>query len=236
MNSGLCRITVLSLLSLGIPCLCSGTTRVSAQIADLSASGAPVKISGHVIFEEDQSRLLPYLVSTSISFKNVSDTPILLNVVRLRFVTAHIKVTYLEQDDYYFQEVMLQPGSSTYLSIKLPFGRSSAVYDARPIRPHADAKVVFVQFANGSKWGDSNVADRAINERKLALDSLESLSKISKNDSEQNFVRALMQPTELEPLLKLQELYHNSKDYSSVSLRMNEMLQSARVHFESFQP
>jgi hypothetical protein len=205
-------------------------TRLTAKVADMSEPGAPIKISGDVIFEEDESKLLPYSIATDITFSNLVTKSILLSIVNLKLVSTHIRDFHTEDDDYFFQRHVLQPSSPAHLRITVPFGRSIPPYQARATKATAEARVLFVQFLDGTTWGDSSSAGPISERRIAARNVLESLSELYKAGREQDFLDQLSRTTELQPILTLQNLYDKTKNIATVATRVEEMLQNAKVH------
>jgi hypothetical protein len=88
---------------------------------------------------------------------------------------------------------------------------------------------MFVQFVDGSSWGDSAAAAKSLRDRQLVLEQLEILKEDEKREGRKEFLEALSQPTILQPILSLQDLYSEKRDLSLVVGRVNDMLENARV-------
>jgi hypothetical protein len=202
-------------------------------VVQVSKAGAPVTVTGRVTAKDQPSEVLRYSFEGDVEMTNISGRAILLMIVDLNIVsTLPISLDYLEEDDYFFEPKMLEPGSIAELQRRLGrLGEPSRKDDfTKEVKPSARAKVLFVQFSDGSTWGDAAAGERLLTNRQLSLKQLELLKEDYQKRSEEEFSNELLKPTLLQPILSLQELYRENKDLALVLARLEDMLENARGH------
>jgi hypothetical protein len=218
--------------------LLAGTPFAGAQsksvlpVLDVSEAGAPLRVAGSVTAKDQPSELPRYSFEGDIEMSNVSSKPILLMVLTLDVLSAlPVSLNYREERDYFFESKTLQPGSSTKLQRVLGrFGEPSRKEDfAVEVKPFARAKVAFVQFSDGSSWGYAAAAEQVLRNRQLSLKQLELLNEDYRKRSEEEFLDEFLQPTLLQPIFGLQELYRERRDLAPVLARLDDMLENART-------
>lgn len=216
--------------------LLAGTSLTTTQsesvlpVVDVSHSGAPLKVTGTVTANDQSSEVPRYSFAANVAMTNVSAKPILLMLVTLDIVSAlPMSLNYLEEEDYFFEPRPLQPQSSAMLQRVLgKFGEPSRKDDLlAKVRSSAHAKVIFVQFSDGSSWGDAVAAERSLSNRQKALERLEVLDEVYRNRGKKEFLNQLLQPTLLQPIFSLQYLYHQKGDLTLVLANLDNMLQTA---------
>ena len=90
--------------------------------------------------------------------------------------------------------------------------------------------MVFVQFLDGSMWGDAGASERFMNTRQHSMIELENLAAVYRTEGESKFLRDLSRATELEPIFALQRLYEEEKAVGPVVTKIDDMLRNARIH------
>jgi hypothetical protein len=201
-------------------------------VMEVSDAGAPVRITGHITAKDQLSEVLRYSFEGDVDLTNVSSEPILLMVAKIDVASKlPVSLSYSEEDDYFFESKMLRPGSSAKLQPVLgTFGEPQRSRKSFVAEPSARARIVFVQFLNGSTWGDPVAAERLLRNRRLSLKQLEILKEDYRRQGEEEFQKTLLQPTLLQPIMALQDLYHEKGDLILVLARLDEMLENARTH------
>lgn len=216
--------------------LLAGTSLTATQsesvlpVVDVSYSGAPLKVTGTVTASDEPSEVPRYRFAANVAMTNVSAKPILLMLVTLDIVsTLPMSLNHLEEEDYFFEPRLLQPQSSAILQRALgKFSEPSRKEDLlAKVRPSAHAKVVFVQFSDGSSWGDAVAAERSLSNRQKALERLEVLDQVYRKRGKKEFLSQLLQPTLLQPIFSLQYLYRQKGDLTPVLASLDNMLQTA---------
>ena len=143
------------------------------RFSDVSPAGSPMTFSGNGEISDSLS------ASYNVTGKNVSSKEILAYVV---------SVGGFETDyhDYFFKSSGIHPGDSEEITNQsgIPFFKKDPM-----ILP---VKVLFVQFANGSKWGDEHAGKHQtgaemIAGRLLIRDFLAEAVKVYQEGGEQEF-------------------------------------------------
>jgi hypothetical protein len=202
-------------------------------IVQVSKADSPVTVTGRVTAKDQPSEVLRYSFEGDIEMTNISGRTILLMIIDLNIVSPlPVNLDYLEEDDYYFEPKMLEPGSIAELQRRLGrFGEPSRKEDfTNEVKPSARAKALFVQFSDGSTWGDAAAAKRLLTNRQLSLKQLEILKDDYQKRSEEEFSTELLKPTLLQSILSLQELYRKKQGLAPVLARLDDMLENARGH------
>jgi hypothetical protein len=201
-------------------------------VSDVSKAGAPLKVAGRVTAKDQPSEVPRYSFESDIEMTNVSSKPILLMTVTLDIAcTLPVGLKYSEEDDYFFESKMLQPGSMAKLQRVLGrFGEPSRKEDfTNEVNPSARSSVAFVQFSDGSTWGDAAAGERLLRNRQLSLKQLETLKEDYRKKGAAEFLNELLQPTLLQPVFSLQELYREKRDLALVLAGLDDMLENARA-------
>jgi hypothetical protein len=203
------------------------------SITNVSQPGSPITIVGTVNVNEHTSVQFPYSFRTEVSLTNVSPKAVLAMVVMTDIRNAtEIDLNNTRKDDYFFGSDSFEPNTVVMVDDTLgPYGKPRAEAELEPKRPTAIAKVEFVQFADGSVWGDPAAGKDLLRERRLALDELRFLENTSRMKGEQQFVEELEKPSQLSAILNLQQLYNsNEGDASAVLQKIASMLEQANLH------
>lgn len=225
-----CRAKLMCLVLLAATSLTGAQSDSVLPVVDISHSGAPLKVTGTVTANDRPFEVPRYSFAANVAMTNVSDKPILLMLVTLDIVTAlPMSLNYLEEEDYFFEQRLLQPRSSAMLQRVLgKFGEPSRKEDfSVKAKPSAHARVTFVQFSDGSSWGDAVAAGRSLSNRQKALERLEVLDQVYRKRGKKEFLSQLLQPTLLQPIFSLQYLYREKGDLTPVLANLDNMLQTA---------
>ena len=226
-------------LLIKVMCLAVLTSTVIAEaqservipVVEVNGTG-PVRVAGRVIAKDQPSEAPRYSFEANVEMTDVSAKPILLIVVTLDALsTLPVSFNYREEKDYFFEPDMLQPGSIARLQGVLGrFGEPSRKEDfSVKVEPSARVKVAFVQFSDGSSWGEARAAEQALRNRQLSLRELEFLNEEYRQRSVEEFLSEFLQPTLLQPIFSLQELYRENLDLAPVLARLDSMLKNARA-------
>ena len=162
------QITVLLGFLFGTSAACYGQGKIALH--DVSEHGAPLRVSGTISFEVDPSQAIRYTYRTEGSVANVSDRDVVLTAIHIE--ASGENAPGLDSNlvvDRFFGPTVLRAGQSEKLDMPpVSFG-TPTVNSSRPPIPVATAKVTFVQFVNGSTWGDADAGRRLIRQRRLTL-------------------------------------------------------------------
>jgi hypothetical protein len=157
----------------GAPAICCCQAAIPLQ--DVGGQGSPMRVSGQVSFQDDPSASSRYTYRIEGSIANLSDKAVVLTVIHyeVRGVGTLGLDINLHSDDHFFHPKDLQPGEEERITTQ------SLLFNTPEIQKHeitgggdwqtvsadvesgrtpaATAKVVFVQYADGSTWGESDV-------------------------------------------------------------------------------
>jgi hypothetical protein len=173
------------------------TGALVVPIEDKSGPGSPLQISGHVSFVETViANKVTSSRSENVKARNISDKPILLLVASLE--DAGPKSSGEDFDlvvDNFFKEKAMLPGEDVTL-LQRPFGEH---YTSEPFRstsseerpPKAQFHLGFVQFSDGSTFGDSAAARKWLDSRESTLVYLKKLRQQYYEQGEPALLQAL---------------------------------------------
>jgi hypothetical protein len=166
----------------------------TVPVMDKSDRGRPLEISGTASFTE---RIIANSVISSSHFRvearNVSGKGILLQLAYFDGVGPHGGgVHHVIQIDHFFWGD-IAPGDSFVLARSGPRERSSASTDrVSPLQPadepKAEVSVQYVQFVDGSTFGEETIAKERLEVRSVILDALRRLD----NAGSEKVFRALL--------------------------------------------
>jgi hypothetical protein len=181
--------------------------QVHTRLNDISAAGSPVRISGQAAFRDDHSQGPRYGFEANALAMNVSRKSILLFVMHFEVkgpTGPSLEDNY--QQDYFFVADPLRPGGVEDVGLA-PLRISSPMVNGelatetmRRAEPDALVTLEFVQFSDGSTWGDAQSATGALNARQQTLRELALLEQIYSQAGEQEFMANLSKPSVLESI------------------------------------
>lgn len=235
----LCAILWIGSFSLGFTW--SGDTKVTVvQVQDRSASGNPFAVSGTVEIRETplDNKRVKGEISEDILVRNISGRAILTFVAWLDVVPAYGAPEHsVRQYERFFTSELIDPGDELIFSE--PYGYSISPYDfekSSPESPRAELRIVYVQFLDGSLYG--NVAHgRDIRRiRKLTWHYLKDLDKAYTKLGEADFLQELSEIVEPGENVLIENLRKMQRTRGTVAavLHMRHMLQAAEEHQAGF--
>jgi hypothetical protein len=136
-------------------------------------------------------------------------------------------------DDNFFSN-LLQPGATDTLEESWRFGTASSGAESMPgeerSTPSANVSMLFVQFADGSTWGDSASARTALESRTDTVSRLMALESIYRGDGENALIDDLLKPTALPVIWQLQDFCRHTEDKNKVLGLFFRVSQAADDH------
>jgi hypothetical protein len=161
------------------PALCAQVGQ-SMEIQDLSGKGSPIRISGRMRVGHDSANQLPFSFQASFSIKNASPKGILLMVVNLQASNA---AGLQFAQEYFFGDAFAPGQVESHDVPEIRLGRGK-------LDPHAAAQAhaEFVQFADGSTWGDVHSAQSVLSDRGKTLAELDLLEHLYEQKGESAFL------------------------------------------------
>jgi hypothetical protein len=177
-----------------------------------------------------QGELQPRLVF-HISEKNVSEKDILLAVLSIEVLGASQEPldpssSQSRSDDWFF-------GSRVFAAHT---GNAIEMVDYPPRKqPPAfgvNVELVFVQFADGSTWGDPDQAGMALSQRGAWLKELMDLARTYQTEGAAKFASALMKQSRGPATYDLKDSYQTSGDTAGAVKLVDEKLKNAESNLE----
>jgi hypothetical protein len=184
------------------------------SLRDISERGKPLRIVGYVTFQDNPAEnVRSYWVHASA--KNVSMKGISAWSGSIE-TTGGIgpELNLSESHDFFFTgDVIAQNGADGVQScptrLVLGVGNGKSSTDTTAPAPTASVRVTFVQFSDGSIWGDSDEAAKAHQLRRETLQKIQSLQQVYSERGEKAFMDALAEPTALPCFERIKTLCEN---------------------------
>jgi hypothetical protein len=153
------------------------------ELHDVSGATSPIRVSGRVAFRCDSSNSLPFSYKVSFAARNVSAKSIVMMALHIDAMglggPGHDE-KYLQ--DYFFSDAVAPGDSDIHDSQQGSFGQSvndKPMTCAEPDpNPLASVKVEFIQFGDGSTWGDPAFAKAGFERRREMLAELDRLEHV----------------------------------------------------------
>ena len=239
MHRSCCEITLCVLLAAvagsgGAP---RAAAQVQIKLLDISGDSSPIHVSGYVTFSDNPSKVTRYSYQVTASAANTANKDILLMVMHFEASAGNapgLDDTY--RHEYFFSSKALEPGVSesvhgSPLIVSPPFVDGQPVWTSGPStsEPKATAQVEFVQFSDGSTWGDPEAAKDDLKARQATLQELELLERTYRSSGESAFRDQLSRQVFLSCITSLKSSCKDKRDYSRCALnKIREMLEVAR--------
>jgi hypothetical protein len=191
------QIAVLFSFLLGISGVCYGQLKLALH--DVRKHRTPVRVSGTISFQDDPSQAIRYTYRTEGFLSNVSKKGVLLTVVRFeaRGVNEPGLDNSYEMDRFFGRAVLQAGGLEKIRDFPISFGET--IVNGKPVpeevgpdaHPTATAQVTFVQFVDGSTWGDVDAGREFILRRRSTLGELKRLEQVLNSQGTDVFARDL---------------------------------------------
>jgi hypothetical protein len=178
----------------------------SVPIQTKSGADTPLQVSGKLTLQESaRGNELEWSWGEKVAITNVTGKAILLFVATIAEIGRHPAPagrhaalgdgpTYQLEDDRFFNEKLIEPGESLVLRDTKP-GAPDVACCINPLAethdPSAEYRVQFVQFADGSVFGDPAEARGSLAIRQTILRGLRELLQSYEHDGESGFVARL---------------------------------------------
>jgi hypothetical protein len=207
---------------------------------DRSPSGSPLLVTGDVTVRDRPTERLRYSVEGRLSLTNASSKPILLTVVSLQGKNTPV-INDTTSHDYYFSE-LFEPHSTEnrewtfgpFVSqLEVKSGAVSKWVDIEPAgtaQQKGFASVLFVQYADGSTWGDAAKAKAALEVRHNGIERLKALESVYRREGEKVFIDDLSKPSYLPAISSLQNFRNHVDDKSKVVDQLFRMRATSDEH------
>lgn len=207
--------------------------QASVPLSEISSPRCPLRIEGMVTTTDEMSSgSSNFSFRTNVSATNVSTKDILLLVIEMDILgMAGFGMKNNEIDDYFFmQEAFKSSTTKLFTNTELPIGFKNDSPNPSSVSK-ATAKVMFVQFSDGSTWGASEHGRDALLQRRLTSRELARLEQTYVAKGGQELANELEKPSQLPVIYQLQRLYSSSdKDIDAVVFQIRKLLSNARSH------
>jgi len=193
------QISQIALLSFvfGAPAFCRCQIRIPLE--DVSDHRSPLRVSGQVFFQDDPSQAIRFTFRVEASITNVSNKDVVLSVIHFEASGVNAPgFDFRRSDERFFGLGDLLAGGVE--SISGPTSRfGTPKVNGQPVSeevdpdtvPVATAEVTFVQFVDGSIWGDADVGRQLILERINTLKELNRLEQVLYEQGAEIFIHEL---------------------------------------------
>jgi hypothetical protein len=205
-----------------------------------SDPSAPVTIRGTLTGNDDSPDTHEFLCSGHLTLTNISEKKILLIMTQARAMVRadgviRSRLDRTDVDDYFFKSDLFLPKSTVVLDTKMfPQKQNPEASKWKSSRVLADVRIVFVQFADGSTWGNLKRARQYLEQRQQAWKELQLLATLYRANNEQGFVAALTESSALGPYLgKLAVIYSQTKAVEPVAREMENFLRLGNLHLRN---
>jgi hypothetical protein len=206
----------------------ASTQQSNIAVTDVSGMGSPATLFGTMVTTDDEPLPFRHTLKKNISFTNLSSKSILLIISKIN--VSGLTNTDDQQtkiDECFFGDHVFNFGSTEVLEdSSTRFGESTGDTKEEE-EPTATAEVVFVQFVDGSTWGNREAGKGAVDERRLTIERLRVLAHTYRAASHKQFTNELARPN---AILILQRIYAKNSDLQAVIARINHMLHYAEIH------
>jgi len=162
-------------------------------VADTSASGSPVALSGTLTFKPTEAIL-------SVAGQNRSARGIMAILIQM---DAPPLISFRSEHDHFFKAIEITPNSHFLVSggaIQVPLGGNGLLNDKVVVNngetaalevKRVEAKAVWVQFEDGSTWGDEKEGAAMRSERVEIKAFLTHLLTVQKQSGDDAFLQEL---------------------------------------------
>jgi hypothetical protein len=213
-----------------------GYCQTRLELHDTSAPKSPVQMSGIVSFSDDASKVIrSYQVESH--FHNVSNKDVSLIIAHFATTVSGPALNFMYQKDFFFSLNALRKGHSEDFRsevVRLKFApvnqlphtleRDDGVVTA------ASAEVLFIQFADGTNWGDSEDAQDALIERQKTLQELDNLEAIFRERGEKALTEELAKSADSLPCIGSLRNTCTGKPGSCLGEGVRSMIEAAYHH------
>lgn len=196
------------------------------ELRNVSGHHSPIQIDGYLTLRDDAAAHVRVYWVHALA-RNVAKKKISYWSVGFETTGSDPGLNFTQSNDYFFTGDVFAPGQTA----KVPSCPISLVIRAErgdSTAPIASARVKFVQFSDGSTWGDRDYAAEVHQLRRATRDKFESLQKLYSESGEKAFMDALEEPTGLPCLEQIKsQCQSRNGDSNCVRKGIQQMLVTA---------
>ncbi len=221
------------------------TEVIPVPLIDRTGAASPFEVSGSLSLQESvHGNQLEWSWGQKVAVKNVSGKSVLLFVVTLTEIGRHSKgqhaapgggPTYVLEDDRFFSDNLIRPGGSLTLRDTEP-GTPEVACCINPLAensdPTAEFYLRFVQFADGSTFGDPAEARDALAMRETILRGLRELNQSYAEHGKQGFTAKLKEQSSFSATAPFGQILAKYSDGGAQAAldKARQILATARQH------
>ena len=227
------RFGVTSLLPVVLAVSAWAQLTFSIPVQDKSGAGTPLEISGTISFSENT---LMNSIATSTDYevkaRNHSDKQIVLIVATFDESGPHggSRHHILQFDDVF--RLGISPGQSFVLTRSDRGTPAFCCIDPqrRAEQPRAEVRVLYVQFSDGSTFGDKNAAKDILEIQAAVLDRLRTLDDTRSDEEFLRVLRRGIEPDEADSFFESIRRTQKEKGTSAARSRVRSALINSEKH------
>jgi len=171
-------------------------TPIAIPFEDTSVAGSPIEVTGKIsVREMIAGNQVTSRWEENVNARNISNKPILLLIGELVEIGPHSSNGgMLISIDRFFYQNVIQPEASIRLASGVKGHDECCINPLEEARdPKADFRVLFVQFLDGSTFGDPASAEDVLASRTSTLHGLQELARTYLEHGEPQFQAQLEQ-------------------------------------------
>lgn len=230
-------------------CLCQFSAAqlktIAVPLTDKTGSPSPFEVSGGFLFQDAiHGNQLEWSWGEKVSIKNISRKPALLFIATITESGPYPKgqhaapgdgPTYVIEDDRFFRENLIRPGELLTLRDTNPGATKLACCIdplAQKSEPVGQYCLGFVQFADGTTFGDPTEARDALELRDTILRGLRELNQSYAEHGEQGFATKLREQSPFSATAPFGQIINRYRE-GGIALAISitrEMLTTAEKH------
>jgi len=206
----------------------------TVPVVDKSDSGSPLKISGTASFTElTVANSLKSSSSFKVDARNVGGKAIILVLASVDEAGPHGVGTYhvIQRDHFFWGNIA--PGESVALA-RGPLGRRPSACCVSPVgpanEPKAEIRVQYVQFIDGSTFGDETTAKDILGTRSAILDALRRLDNASNSENFLALLAQKIQPDDADIFLETFRRTRKSHGTAAARAQVHTGVTAAAAH------
>jgi len=172
------------------------------ELRNVSGHHSPIQIDGYLTLRDDAAAHVRVYWVHALA-RNVAKNKISYWSVGFETTGSEPGLNFTQSNDYFFTGDVFAPGQTAKVlscPIRLvirPANEEPPAERGDSTAPTASARVKFVQFSDGSTWGDRDDAAQVHQLRRATRDKFESLQKLYSESGAKAFMDALEEPTGL---------------------------------------
>lgn len=205
---------------------------ITLQITDKSIYGSPVENVGSCVLSDQPVSGKVYVSDEDTwTVRNVSQKKIvaLVETLSITYPTGQV-VTQEAQHERFFHPELLNQGDTT--SFKLGRDETHVIDESKtqPTEALCELEVRWIQFADGTTFGDSKYGAPMLETRRRTLDALMHLNDVYTKEGANAFVEQLGQ--HIEPLFAEAYIAHLRRLYEANGHDVKATVETLRMHIE----